>query len=463
MADQGGPSSGSSSTGARVWTDDIDTAPAESYYDILGVGKDADADQIRRAYRKAALKCHPDKKGDDPVAAEQFQKLLKAYEVLSDEKKRQVYDKYGANGVEMMDKMPFLDVGMILAMKSLFCVITILSAILLLLPIFISMKVDGKISWSWPVVFIPSFLVLGVVLIVVATGSTADEDEDESDKRQSRQERLIEKGYNFVYVLVLTVFDILLPLKLEGILSCSWAAVFIPWFLLEVSHFVSSIFVLVSRIKEGAYVTPPTSLEEAEDQETAKRPLTSGEIGILLFTEFNFYVLRVIQAILLVIKVDNPDTISWGATFVPIYILIVSNLISLTLRFLSGVSQLETPRERRSAAIVFAVVFAAVASIFSVFTWLLVRRVSGNDGYPPAAVLLIPVFFVFALLLCCCGCFLPCMMTVGLQGAMNEMGAQEAGEVGQTGERRERPPVPLVKRIAAPKAEQQQSKTTLVS
>ena len=61
------------------------------YYEILGVGKDATAQEIRKNYRKLVIKHHPDKGGDPG----KFEEIQNAYEVLSDPKKREVYDKYG--------------------------------------------------------------------------------------------------------------------------------------------------------------------------------------------------------------------------------------------------------------------------------------------------------------------------------------------------------------------------------
>ena len=69
----------------------------EDYYKILGVSKDASADEIQKAYRKLARKFHPDlhadkEEKDREKAKQQFQKVQQAYDVLSDEKKRQMYD-----------------------------------------------------------------------------------------------------------------------------------------------------------------------------------------------------------------------------------------------------------------------------------------------------------------------------------------------------------------------------------
>ncbi|MGI6108814.1 MAG: molecular chaperone DnaJ [Eubacteriaceae bacterium] len=70
------------------------------YYDVLGVSKTADKDAIKKAYRKLALKYHPDKNPDDKEAEEKFKEVNEAYEVLSDEDKRQKYDQFGFAGVD---------------------------------------------------------------------------------------------------------------------------------------------------------------------------------------------------------------------------------------------------------------------------------------------------------------------------------------------------------------------------
>jgi curved DNA-binding protein len=68
---------------------------AQTPYEILGVAKTADANTIRKAYRKLARKHHPDVNPDDKGAEEKFKKVSAAYEVLSDEKKRAAYDEFG--------------------------------------------------------------------------------------------------------------------------------------------------------------------------------------------------------------------------------------------------------------------------------------------------------------------------------------------------------------------------------
>ncbi|MDU9049413.1 MAG: DnaJ C-terminal domain-containing protein [Candidatus Electrothrix sp. Rat3] len=70
------------------------------YYKILGVEKTASAAEIKKAYRKLALKYHPDKNPDNKEAEDKFKQISEAYAVLSDEKKRQEYDTYGSAGFQ---------------------------------------------------------------------------------------------------------------------------------------------------------------------------------------------------------------------------------------------------------------------------------------------------------------------------------------------------------------------------
>jgi molecular chaperone DnaJ len=67
----------------------------EDYYDILGISKNASAAEIKKAYRKLAIKYHPDKNPDDPKAEEMFKKAAEAYEVLSNPEKKAKYDQFG--------------------------------------------------------------------------------------------------------------------------------------------------------------------------------------------------------------------------------------------------------------------------------------------------------------------------------------------------------------------------------
>ncbi|GAH38170.1 unnamed protein product, partial [marine sediment metagenome] len=66
-----------------------------TYYDLLSIETTATSLEIKKAYRKAAIRLHPDKNPDDPDAAAKFQEVGQAYQVLSDDQLRRKYDKYG--------------------------------------------------------------------------------------------------------------------------------------------------------------------------------------------------------------------------------------------------------------------------------------------------------------------------------------------------------------------------------
>jgi len=70
------------------------------YYEVLGVERGSSEAELKKAYRRLAMKYHPDRNPDDKAAEEQFKEANEAYEVLSDSSKRAAYDQYGHAGVD---------------------------------------------------------------------------------------------------------------------------------------------------------------------------------------------------------------------------------------------------------------------------------------------------------------------------------------------------------------------------
>lgn len=79
---------------------------SNDYYEILGCDRSADENTLKKAYRKLAVKWHPDKNPDNAEATQKFQKISEAYATLSDPNKRKMYDQYGQEGANMADQMP---------------------------------------------------------------------------------------------------------------------------------------------------------------------------------------------------------------------------------------------------------------------------------------------------------------------------------------------------------------------
>src|SRR5499425_89734 len=70
------------------------------YYEVLGLDRDASDGDVKKAYRRLAMKFHPDRNPDDPQAEEKFKEASEAYEVLHDAEKRGLYDRYGHEGLQ---------------------------------------------------------------------------------------------------------------------------------------------------------------------------------------------------------------------------------------------------------------------------------------------------------------------------------------------------------------------------
>src|ERR1700755_909255 len=79
---------------------------ARDAYEVLGVPRDADETQVKKAFRKLARELHPDVNAHDPDAEEKFKEAAEAYEILSDAERRQVYDRYGHDGLKRGGQSP---------------------------------------------------------------------------------------------------------------------------------------------------------------------------------------------------------------------------------------------------------------------------------------------------------------------------------------------------------------------
>lgn len=138
------------------------------FYEILGLDRECTASDVKKAFRKRALETHPDRGGDP----EEFKRVGKAKDVLSDPQRRKYYDVYGEDGVEFFERWQSADPNEMLAQVGsggivCFCITNLMCvAFLLCFPIFLMVRED---DWMWGWVFAPIWVIDALVLLMLAT------------------------------------------------------------------------------------------------------------------------------------------------------------------------------------------------------------------------------------------------------------------------------------------------------
>ncbi|KAI1321617.1 hypothetical protein EDD11_003097 [Mortierella claussenii] len=405
-------------------------------YEALGVPKSATQDEIKKAYRRLALRYHPDKVNvvEVPDHEAKFREIAAAYEVLSDPKKRHVYDKYGMMGVQMAGT----ELGaQLIEIESFLCSLFLALSVLLTLAIiffsFLSVRVDGKVNWDYYVVFIPLWILdavlIGLIISQALRPIDADDDDDHPEEnedgdttpmaqeerkakkiKEKRRARISGSAFALAIVVLAIVFQILIVRKANDSSSISGPAVFAPYFVIEAIFFVIALLQLAVGLKADAHAE-----------------LSWKNKAVIVFEALWWKFVRLIFAILIMLRIDDKITCSWGVVFIPLYVVGIKYLAQLVTGYRSF-SQMQDPemsQQGQSLMIVLGVVFIMVGSLSYALIGLLVSKLDGHS-YSVARVL-IPVFIVLAILLCCSGCCLPCMLLAsgaGEDDMMERDGAQ---------------------------------------
>ena len=319
-----------------------------SLYELLEVNWDATPEEIKKAYRKRALKLHPDK-GGDPA---QFNAMKRAYDVLSDENKRATYDAYGLEMLKVMEGQAGPEVFMMLLLKQrrframilLFAIIFV--GFLVLFPVLQSVRWDGA-DWSWAIVFIPVWFVLAIVyslqLQMILKGPPIPEGEGEATPLQKRPISIPDL---IVYTLLFAcavIFCAFLSARLDSTTTWSWFAVMIPWYLFEIVLCIhrylgarQAVVEMRAQIKavreynekaieearnglEGGDVDAALRIHEAEEAiKSCDEELKHlGVSRLYLITAFFWPCMRFITAFLIAGKADNSYPGSWFLTAIP--------------------------------------------------------------------------------------------------------------------------------------------------
>ncbi|KAK9685578.1 hypothetical protein K7432_015451 [Basidiobolus ranarum] len=380
----------------------------EELYETLQVSKSATPEEIKKAYRKLALRYHPDK---NPDAAEQFKAISHANEILGDSKKRAVYDKYGEMGVNMLGTVAgaFLDPEI----SDIFCIFFVSTSLfilgILLFCTFLSLQVDAKVNWSYSVVFIPLWVIdsmLGFVLVgrIFKAFKSEELDEEfegsveEKEEIQKKQQKvyLLQNLFALTYFMLVVLFQILIVVQQ----SAHWSTVitFVPWIILEIFNF----FRLTIQCHSSLY---------ANVHEDGTPVILPREVKLwILFDYYWWFVLRVLLIVLLILRINEDITISWGVVFIPLYLVGVRYLVRIVSFYITYLQiDMEEARQQSKTLLILAILaFAVVGTLFYVLVGLLARKLDHNPV--TLAVVFIPIFIVLTLAFCCSACCLPCLL-----------------------------------------------------
>jgi hypothetical protein len=378
------------------------------FYAILQVEKTASLKEIQRAYKRLALQYHPDKT-TDPEAKEIFQTVKRAYDILSDDKKKRIYDEYGEKGVSMVESMgevaPFIDPDVIHFMNWIFFIGSCLVALMILFPAFVSLKAEKKVDWTWVNVFIPAFILDAIILLALLArpSQVQQEGEEQTDEngQKLKKELLISKWFTVIYFVLLIIFQVFLATKLDDKFDGSWWKVFTPLLLMEVSNFVDLLYTVSSTFKNGFV---DISYKEDGTREIHAAPFTIYEKSSILLDTFGMWMLRVTQITLICLKLSSQIESSWALVFIPTWLWGFFKIASIFLM------SLDSTKPSKRMTIQSSIVGFITSALFIYLTFGMLAS-SLDSGSPKTSVILIPVFIVTGTLFCCVGCCLPCMVT----------------------------------------------------
>ncbi|EGG19771.1 DnaJ subfamily B member 5 [Cavenderia fasciculata] len=363
------------------------------YYTLMGVDVNATQDEIKRAYRSLALQYHPDR-NRDPEAPEMFKQIHEAYEVLSDEKKRKLYDQYGEEGLKLFDNGVLGEEAEMLALlfsgslKIFACLFFLLVCVAILFPIFLVVKINHRVDWSWAKVFSPFWIIWGLVvlaMIIVAAVS-----------RRMRSTVLMSKS------VAILVFGALIVANLDHAIHIDWTVVFIPvYFLLAVN--------ICSIIPNTIYSRYLKRLQGEKEYFNAATDYGLGYAG-WLYRRYIFEAMEVWFIVFLVIRLDRIVTWSWWINAIPILVSMLIRLITIVAdsKYLAKHTQGSESEEESSFNTFLICCYIILIIPIVIFLGLLVSYLNGK-GFAIASVF-IPIFIIAGILFCACCLLVPCLI-----------------------------------------------------
>jgi hypothetical protein len=385
-------------------------------YHILGVRSDASQDEIRQAYRQMALIHHPDKQvrtathsetNDTSSRDARFKEILQAYKILSDEKTRDIYDRYDEPGIMLYEHVGDQAEYARLFFDPLYlCVACIVSSLLVLVvflfPLFLALQLGIPLYWNWAIIAVPIWIIDTVIAVIILSliwkGKRKDsmtthrEDISSSSQQQEVMSSLswLEKSTMCVWFGSLVFFEILVVLRLNHQIGWSWIIIFIPYWVMEMILFCRNTRLAIDYMK--LFSSMPLTLRL-----------------LLIYLEYQWWLYRVLFTIFLALQVQGVIYWNWALILLPlyagvtIYVLVKPIAVKWKLPFLPSD---EDRQQEIVLCISKAVLEGIVIVLFLAFVGMLVTRLNGTVYYQVATIL-IPIFILLGLIFCCCCCCIP--------------------------------------------------------
>jgi len=333
----------------------VDDDNTPDFYDLLDVDRDASADEIKKAYKRKSLQMHPDKlaqRGRVVTEDDQarFTRMKEAYEVLSDPHKRETYDSIGERGMKWIEEPFSIDPqelahnfakSSLVDRSKIFAIFVGLAVAVLILPLLVCLHIDGAMGDAvWMATLFPlwlwNFFVLFYHARVIMMGPI-QRPEHIPQEEWTDPLPMKNRVFSLIRFLLLFFFQILASMKLDALVVCRWAVIFIPLYLWELTTLYKKWPLAYLRIVtvedlETAMGKPFLEFTMEEKELIGKRYSVVSSIHspeyeaaqklkLRARKDVMKCVFRIMFIIILVIQLDASVELNWWIVFTPYWLM----------------------------------------------------------------------------------------------------------------------------------------------